>query len=144
MYPLLHPDPPLRIHRDTPSRPPSGKELDDYTRYSAWFLVRSYKVRCWYWELVELLRRLLLMVILTFVEPKTTAQVAVTLLVCFVGLLVVVLLRPYGLRYSQAAANASYCILVVWLVVGLVVAVRYAIDLLRILAPLIIHDGVTD
>jgi predicted outer membrane repeat protein len=60
------------------------------------FLFSAYTTRCWYWESVELLRKLILTSILALISPGSAGQVVVGCLVAFLALLGNLKLRPYA------------------------------------------------
>lgn len=59
------------------------------------FLVQPYKVECWWWDLFELLEKLLFATIMTFVAPNTPAQLGIGLLASVFFLAVAVRVRPF-------------------------------------------------
>jgi hypothetical protein len=59
------------------------------------FLFERYTPLCWYWEVVELMRKLILTSILALVAPGSAGQVVVGLLVAFFALLANLHLKPY-------------------------------------------------
>ncbi len=61
----------------------------------AGFLFAAYKVDCWYWEVVELGRKLALTSILSLIAPGSAGQVVVGMLLAFTMLLLNLQLRPY-------------------------------------------------
>ena len=60
------------------------------------FLFAAYRMDCWYWETVELLRKLALTSILALIAPGSAGQVVVGLLLAFVMLLFNLALKPYA------------------------------------------------
>ena len=67
-------------------------------------------VECYYWEVVELGRKLLLTSILALVAPGSATQVTVGVLIAFTMLLIILRLRPYareGMNFVAALAQVS-------------------------------------
>lgn len=62
------------------------------------FLFSAYRVECWYWESVELLRKLALTSILALIAPKSAGQVTVGLILAFITLLLDMQMQPYAQR----------------------------------------------
>ena len=60
------------------------------------FLYADYSSACWYWESVELGRKLVLTSILTLIAPGSAGQVLVGLLIAFFMLVLNLRLRPYA------------------------------------------------
>ena len=60
------------------------------------FLYCCYSSACWYWEAVELGRKLVLTSILTLIAPGSAGQVLVGLLIAFFMLVLNLRLRPYA------------------------------------------------
>ena len=60
------------------------------------FLFAAYRTDTWYWEVVELVRKLALTSILALIAPGSAGQVVVGLLLAFVMLLATIQLRPYA------------------------------------------------
>lgn len=65
------------------------------------FLLMGYRQQAWYWEIVELCRRLLLTAVLALVRPGTLSQVVFSVMLTFAGAILFSLARPY----AQTAAN---------------------------------------
>jgi hypothetical protein len=60
------------------------------------FLFSVYTTRCWYWESVELIRKLILTSILALISPGSAGQVIVGLLVAFCALIANIKRKPYA------------------------------------------------
>ena len=60
------------------------------------FLFSTYKCGCWYWESVELLRKLLLTSIIALIAPGSAGQVVVGFVLSFVMLLANLRIRPFA------------------------------------------------
>lgn len=73
-------------------------------------MLNAYTVQAWYWELVEMLRKLILTVALAALYQGEPAQLAGSLLTIFVFLVLHMLLKPYlnqGLNVFQRLALIS-------------------------------------
>jgi len=57
-------------------------------------LFSSYHSRCWYFEIVELVRKLLLTGVLIFIDPGRPGQVAAGMLIAFLSVLLHITLSP--------------------------------------------------
>jgi hypothetical protein len=84
-------------------RPPMGPvhsddlpALQERAMREVGFLFCAYRVNRWYWEIVELLRKLALTSILSLIAPGSAGQVVVGLLLAFLLLLLNIELRPYA------------------------------------------------
>jgi len=60
------------------------------------FLFAVYTTKCWYWESVELIRKLILTSILALISPGSAGQVVVGILVAFVALIGNIKLKPFS------------------------------------------------
>ena len=92
------------------------------------FLLSSYKCACWYWELVELLRRALLTVVLAFVAPRTATQVTVGIVIAFAMLVLLGLAKPYAVPGNQRTAYIAQVELFLFLFVALLLKVNVGSD----------------
>jgi hypothetical protein len=61
------------------------------------FLISNYTTKCWYWESIELFRKLILTSVLALVAPRSAGQVVTGSLVALFALLANLRLRPYAL-----------------------------------------------
>jgi hypothetical protein len=77
-----------------PPLPPSPQEKLAEDRIG--FLFEAYHVQCWYWEIVELLRKFLLTGVMSLVSPGSAAQVVMGLLVSFAAVVLYARRRPYS------------------------------------------------
>lgn len=59
------------------------------------FLFTMYEVKFWYFELVEMVRKLLITAVLVFVFPRTPAQLAAGLVISFGSLIIYYSCRPF-------------------------------------------------
>ena len=89
------------------------------------FLFAVYTTRCWYWESIELLRKLVLTSILALISPGSAGQVVVGCLVAFFALLGNMKLQPY----SEKSLNFVNQIAQVNLFFFLFVALLLKVDL---------------
>ena len=88
------------------------------------FLFRNYHAGAWYWESIELVRKLVLTSILALIAPGSAGQVVVGLLIAFVTLMLNLALKPYknaGLNLFNTIAQFS---LFFFLFVGLLLKVN--------------------
>ena len=69
------------------SRAPSShlRELETRAKHKVGFLFEHYSPSCWYWEVVELGRKLALTSVLALIAPGSAGQVLVGLLIAFFG-----------------------------------------------------------
>ena len=87
-------------------------------------LFASYQTECWYWELVELLRKLVLTGALVFVDSGGSGQIAVGLLVAGFFLVGNLALSPYADPSVDRSAQAALIEIVLILFAGLLVKVE--------------------
>jgi len=76
------------------------------------FLLNAYQVSCWYWEMVEMLRKLLLTGVLVVVYKGSPPQLAGSLLTIFLFLVLHIQVNPYlnkGLNEFQRIILISQC-----------------------------------
>ena len=76
------------------------------------FLFATYSCQCWYWETVELVRKLLLTSILALIAPGSAGQVVVGFLLAFIMLMANLRIRPFaeeGLNTINAIAQLNLC-----------------------------------
>ena len=104
------------------------------------FLLNAYTVQAWYWEIVEMFRKLILTVALAALYKGEPAQLAGSLLTIFIFLVLHMLLKPFlnqGLNIFQRLALISQ-----WLTVfgGLMFVVT---DLLALQNPETDENGKT-
>ena len=59
-------------------------------------LYAKYEIRCWWWEMVELLRKLLLTGVVVFVVPGSVTQIWFAIVVSLVSLLTMTFFTPYA------------------------------------------------
>ena len=87
-------------------------------------LFGSYHSACWYFELVELARKLMLTGLLVFVDPGGSGQVAAGVLVAFLSVLLHVRLSPYSNDGVDFGAQAALLDIFLLLFGGLLLKVR--------------------
>ena len=92
------------------------------------FLVESYKPEYYYFEVIEVVRRLLLASVIGVVEAKSAAAPTIGLLICFIFLYIFIDLKPYK--------NTSDC--------NLGIVLQYSIALFFLSALLIKVDATWD
>ncbi|GMI22709.1 hypothetical protein TeGR_g13157 [Tetraparma gracilis] len=81
-------------------------ELGDPGLASLAFLYSSYEPRCWWYEVFETLRRLLLTGGLLFVSPGSAAQIAVSLMMSIASTRVLAGYKPFADSANDALAEA--------------------------------------
>ena len=87
------------------------------------FLFSIYTSRCWYWESVELLRKLALTSILALISPGSAGQVVVGCLVALFMLLANIKLKPFASRSLNVVNQAAQLNLFLLLFTGLLLKV---------------------
>eukprot|EP00793_Prasinoderma_coloniale_P000001 PRCOL_00005509-RA len=87
-------------------------------------LFASYHTECWYWELVELLRKLVLTGALVFVDAGGSGQIAVGLLVACFFLVANLALSPFADAAVDRSAQAALVEIALILFAGLLVKVE--------------------
>ena len=88
------------------------------------FLFAAYTPTCYYWEIVELGRKLALTSILSLITPGTAGQVVVGLLLAFFMLLVNIFFQPYADSRVNNVNIASQLNLTLFLLVALLLKVN--------------------
>ena len=83
------------------------------------FLFAAYRIDCWYWEVVELVRKLLLTSILALIAPGSAGQVVVGILISFFALLATLIKAPYAQPRLNTVAQVAQLNLFFLLFVGL-------------------------
>ena len=74
------------------------------------FLIAAYRIECWYWEVTELIRKLLLTSILALIAPLSAGQVVAGLLIAFFALILNLHMRPF----AEGALNTVNTLVRVW------------------------------
>ena len=72
-------------------RVPEEKQALD----KAGFLFADYHIGCWYWEVYDLCRKLVLSSVIIFVEPGKPSQILIGIIISFATLLLTVKMDPY-------------------------------------------------
>ena len=88
------------------------------------FLFSIYTSRCWYWESVELLRKLVLTSILALISPGSAGQVVVGCLVALFALLANIKLKPFAERSLNVVNQIAQLNLFLFLFVALLLKVN--------------------
>ena len=88
------------------------------------FLFAAYHTQTWYWESVELVRKLALTSILALIAPGSAGQVVVGFILAFVTLLAIGAIKPY----ADARLNALNCVTQINLVAFLFVALLLKVN----------------
>eukprot|EP00936_MAST-01D_sp_MAST-1D-sp1_P001105 g1105.t1 len=95
---------------------------DPSSKYLA-FLCRDYTVGCWYWETVEILRKLLLTGFIVFLKKGTLLQVVVSMLIEIAYLASLVHKRPFIRNGDQKFALMTSLNLLVYMFTALLLEV---------------------
>jgi hypothetical protein len=111
-------------HRD-------GEEDDDsheqvlISRFG--FLFIAYRVDCWWWEAVEMFRKLLMTSVLVFIKPGTPGQLSVGAMITFFFLLLGLFWRPFCSstlnNLNSGTLIAQFCTLFVGIMIALLDAI---------------------
>jgi len=88
------------------------------------FLFAVYTTKCWYWESVELVRKLILTSILALISPGSAGQVVVGCMVAFFALLGNIKLKPYSERSLNFVNQIAQINLFFFLFVALLLKVN--------------------
>ena len=88
------------------------------------FLIGAYTVSCWWFEIYDLIRRLVLTSVISFVQPRSATQVTTTVLICFATLVLFGIVRPFAYERVLYVAYASYVELFLVAFVGLLLKAR--------------------
>ena len=86
-------------------------------------LWKPYKPSVFYYEVIECGRRILLAGVVVFIEPNTSAQVAVTLMMAFVFVVVSEALAPYASRWDAWLSRMGHAVVFVTMYVALLLKV---------------------
>lgn len=101
------------LRKDEPTR----QESPGITAISD--LYKPYKPSVFYYEVVECGRRVLLAGVVVFIEPNTAAQIAVTLILAFVFVVISEGLAPYASRWDTWLNRTSHAVVFVSMYVAL-------------------------
>jgi Transient receptor potential (TRP) ion channel len=99
------------------------RELETRAKQKVGFLFEHYSPSCWYWEVVELGRKLALTSVLALIAPGSAGQVLVGLLIAFFALLANLRLRPYATARMNMMNQTAQLNMFFFLLVGLVLKV---------------------
>lgn len=91
---------------------------DDSNAHAAAYLAKPYRPGCYYYEVVECVRRILLTGAVVFVFPTTSAQIAVGLVIACAFSLVSEALAPYSSRWDSWVARMGHVIVLMSIFVG--------------------------
>ncbi|CAN0155578.1 unnamed protein product [Ectocarpus sp. 4 AP-2014] len=86
-------------------------------------LWKPYKPSVFYYEVIECGRRILLAGVVVFIEPNTTAQIAVTLMMAFVFVMISEGLAPYASRWDAWLNRMGHAVVFVSMYVALLLKV---------------------
>eukprot|EP00966_Prymnesium_polylepis_P267804 6186598-Prymnesium_polylepis.1 len=95
-------------------------------------LFRRYKDNTWWWELTEIVRKVVLITLLTFIADNTTTQIFFALLVSFAANILTVCREPYGRGGEDLLLNTSQTCTTLTLVASLGLKTG------------IVHEGIVD
>jgi hypothetical protein len=90
----------------------------------AGFLISNYTTKCWFWESIELFRKLILTSVLALVAPRSAGQVVTGALVALFALLANLRLRPYALGTLNMVNQVAQLNLFLLLFVALMLKVN--------------------
>lgn len=108
--------------RAAPPLPPSPAEEHAENRIG--FLFEAYHVDCYYFEIVELCRKLLLTGVMALVRPGSVAQIVMGLLVAFAAVLLYAKLAPYSARGVNRLSFVAQVNVWLFLLVALLLHIR--------------------
>lgn len=91
-------------------------------------LWKPYKPSMFYYELVECARRVLLAGVVVFIEPNTAAQIAVTLMLAFVFVVISEALAPYASHWDAWLNRTAHAVVFVSMYVALLLKVDVSDD----------------
>eukprot|EP00752_Nemacystus_decipiens_P012585 g11145.t1 len=86
-------------------------------------LWKPYKPSVFYYEVIECSRRVLLTGVVVFIEPNTSAQIAVTLMMAFVFVVISEALAPYASRWDAWLSRMGHAVVFVSMYVALLLKV---------------------
>eukprot|EP00903_Cladosiphon_okamuranus_P014549 g13496.t1 len=86
-------------------------------------LWEPYKPSCFYYEVIECARRVLLAGVVVFIYPNSAAQIAITLMIAFAFVLVSEGLTPYASRWDHWISRTGHVVVVVSMYVALLLKV---------------------
>eukprot|EP00752_Nemacystus_decipiens_P012586 g11146.t1 len=86
-------------------------------------LWKPYKPSAFYYEVIECGRRILLAGVAVFIEPNTSAQIAVTLMIAFVFVVTSEALAPYASRWDAWLSRMGHAVVFVSMYVALLLKV---------------------
>ena len=108
--------------RAAPPLPPSPAEEHAENRIG--FLFEAYHVDCYYFEVIELCRKLLLTGVMALVRPGSVAQIVMGLLVAFAAVVLYVKLAPYAARGVNRLSFVAQVNVWLFLLVALLLQIR--------------------
>ena len=86
-------------------------------------LWQSYRPNVFYYEIVECLRRIILSSVVVFIYPNTSAQVAITLLLSFIFVMVYEVMRPYVSKWDTWMSRIGQIVVFVSMYLALLLKV---------------------
>lgn len=86
-------------------------------------LWKAYKPSVFYYEIIECGRRILLAGVVVFIEPNTSAQIAVALMMAFVFVVISEALAPYASQWDAWLSRMGHAVVYVSMYVALLLKV---------------------
>ena len=98
--------------------------VDDSSRVVAISdLWQPYRPKVFYYEIVECLRRIILSSVVVFIYPDTSAQIAITLLLSFIFVMVYEVMRPYVSKWDTWMSRIGQIVVFVSMYLALLLKV---------------------
>ena len=110
--------------RRAPIRCADLAELQKKAMQDVGFLFAAYHTQCWYWETVELIRKLVLTSILALIAPGSAGQIVTGFLLAFASLLANLVIKPYAQSSLNAMNIGAQLNLTAFLFIGLLLKVN--------------------
>jgi len=98
---------------------PSHPKQEEVTERFA-FILEDYKPECWYWEALDMMRKLLLTSVLVLVQPGTLLQIGAAVLVAVVFNNLQMRKQPYALEANNRLKFATDSQIIITLIVSLI------------------------
>ncbi|CAM9601541.1 unnamed protein product, partial [Ectocarpus fasciculatus] len=114
---LLYRDRDFLNSRDTCQEPPPSRVT------STSDLWKSYRPSVFYYEVIECGRRVLLAGVVVFIYPNSSAQIAITLVIAFVFVLISESLSPYASRWDTWISRTGHVVVITSMYVALLLKV---------------------
>lgn len=85
--------------------------------------MEPYKPSVFYYEVIECVRRIFLAVVVVFIEPNTSAQIAVALMMAFIFVVISEGLAPYASQWDAWLSRMGHAVVFVSMYVALLLKV---------------------